>query len=133
MSKLTGNGDAMSNKCKKVSKGMCYTPEYNFETALVRLLLASRAVAQSVGHLTRKSEVLGSIPDLATYFHFSFRFFKKAVVSYRRKYVHELLVNRLGGLSLSRKSAVRLTDRPNMTLDVYYGRKTTIQQLLLAK
>ena len=34
-------------------------------------------VAQSVGHLTRKSGVLGSIPGLATYFHFSFRFFKK--------------------------------------------------------
>ena len=34
-------------------------------------------VAQSVRHLTRKSGVLGSIPGLATYFHFSFRFFKK--------------------------------------------------------
>ena len=34
-------------------------------------------VAQSVGHLTRKSGVLGSIPSLATYFRFSFRFFKK--------------------------------------------------------
>ena len=29
------------------------------------------------GHLTRKSGVLGSIPGLATYFHFSFCFFKK--------------------------------------------------------
>ena len=29
--------------------------------------------AQSVEHLTRKSEVLGSIPGLATYFRFSFR------------------------------------------------------------
>ena len=27
-------------------------------------------IAQSVGHLTRKSEVLSSIPGLATYFHF---------------------------------------------------------------
>ena len=34
-------------------------------------------VAQSVGHLTRKSGVLSSIPGLATYFRFSFRFFKK--------------------------------------------------------
>ena len=58
-------------------------------------------VAQSVGHLTRKSG---------------------------RKYVHEVLVNRLGGLSLPRKSVVRLTDRPDMTLDVYRGRKTKIQQ-----
>ena len=34
-------------------------------------------VAQSVGHMTRKSGVLGSIPGLEPYFRFSFRFFKK--------------------------------------------------------
>ena len=55
-------------------------------------------------------------------------FSRRAVVSYWRKYVHEVLVNRLGGLSLPRKSVVRLTDRPDMTLDVYCGRKTTKQQ-----
>ena len=43
--------------------------------------------------------------------------------------MHEVLVNRLGGVSLPRKSVVRLTDRPDMTLDVYRGRKTTKQQL----
>ena len=37
--------------------------------------------------------------------------------------MHEVLVNRLGGLSLPRKSVVRLTVRPDMTLDVYRGRK----------
>ena len=42
--------------------------------------------------------------------------------------MHEALVNRLGGLSLPRKSMVRLTDHPDMTLEVYYGRKTTMQQ-----
>ena len=42
--------------------------------------------------------------------------------------MHEVLVNRLGGLNLPRKSVVRLTDRPDMTLDVYRGRKTTMQQ-----
>ena len=42
--------------------------------------------------------------------------------------MHEVLVNGLGGLSLPRKGVVRLTDRPDMTLDVYRGRKTTIQQ-----
>ena len=42
--------------------------------------------------------------------------------------MHEALGNRLGRLSLPRKSVVRLTDRPNMTLGVYRGRKTTIQQ-----
>ena len=41
--------------------------------------------------------------------------------------MHEVLVNRLRDLSLSRKSVVRLTDRPDMTLDVYRGRKTTMQ------
>ena len=51
---------------------------------------------------------------------------------YGRKYVHEVLVNRLGGLSLPRKSVVRLTDRPDMTLDVYWERKTTMQQMMIA-
>ena len=39
--------------------------------------------------------------------------------------MHEVLVNHLGGLSLPRRSAVRLPDRPDMTLDVYRGHKTT--------
>ena len=76
-------------------------------------------LAQSVGHLTRKSGNILSCLLLL--------FLRRAVVSYWRKYVHEVLVNRLGGLSLPRKSVVRLTDRPDMTLDVYRGRKTTIQ------
>ena len=42
--------------------------------------------------------------------------------------MHEVLVNRLGGLSLPRKSVIRLTDHPDMTLDVYRGRKTTTEQ-----
>ena len=150
---------------------------YKLFSIRVRISKQGR-VAQSVGHLTRKSRVQGSIPGLATYFRFSFRFFKKgscqlvvcfgfngplrqyfslyrafsqregergertdesknlqttrtyckcnrplpyynrncrtprhwAVVSYWRKYVHEVLVNRLGGLSLPRKSVIRLTD-----------------------
>ena len=41
--------------------------------------------------------------------------------------MHKVLVNRLGDLSLPRKSVVRLTDHPDMTLDVYRGRKTTQQ------
>ena len=47
--------------------------------------------------------------------------------------MHEVLVNRLGGLSLPRKSVVRLTDRPDMTLhvDVYRGRKTIIQYVAI--
>ena len=44
------------------------------------------------------------------------------------KYVHEVLVKHLGGLSLPRKSVIRLNDHPDMTLAVYHGRKTTTQQ-----
>ena len=46
--------------------------------------------------------------------------------------MHKVLVNRLGGLSLPRKNVVRLTDRPDMTLDVYRGHKTTMQQQQLS-
>ena len=42
--------------------------------------------------------------------------------------MQEVLVNWLGGLSLPRKSVVRLTDCPDMTIDVYRGRKTITQQ-----
>ena len=55
---------------------------------------------------------------------------RKAVVSYWRKDVHEILVDRLGGLSLPRKSVVNLTNRPDLTIDVYHERQTTTQQLL---
>ena len=81
-------------------------------------------VAQSVRQLTRKSEGLGSIHTFVSPSSDS----RRAVVSHWRKYVHEVLVHRLGGLSLPRKSVVRLTDRPDMTLDVYRGHKTTTQQ-----
>ena len=42
--------------------------------------------------------------------------------------MHEVLVNRIGGLSLLIKSEVRLTDCPDITIDVHRGRKTTQQQ-----
>ena len=42
--------------------------------------------------------------------------------------MQEVLVNRLGGLSLPRICVVRLTDCPDMTLDVYHGHKTTTAQ-----
>ena len=49
---------------------------FKLSNSCLQMKLPGR-VAQSVGHLTRKSGVLGSIPGLATYFRFSFRFFKK--------------------------------------------------------
>ena len=58
-------------------------------------------------------------------------FSRRTVVSYWRKYVHEVLVNRLGGLSLPRKSVVRLTDRPDMTLDDPGNRVSAISYKLL--
>ena len=59
--------------------GGCFGHFYSHLSFLfsVSLPLGPGRVAQSVGHLTRKSGVLGSIPGLATYFRFSFRFFKK--------------------------------------------------------
>ena len=48
-------------------------------------------------------------------------------------FVQILYVNCLGDLSLPRKSVVMLTDRPDMTLDVYRGHKTTTQQQILYK
>ena len=56
---------------------------------------------------------------------------RRAFVSYWQKYVHKVLLNCLGGLSLTRKSVVRLTDRPDLTIDVYCECKTaTAQQQL---
>ena len=57
------------------SRGRIFCNNVCLCTAVI--LTVPGRVAQSVGHLTRKSGVLGSIPGLATYFRFSFRFFKK--------------------------------------------------------
>ena len=43
--------------------------------------------------------------------------------------MHEVLVNRIGGLSLSRKSMVRLIDCPDMTIAVYRGRTTATHNI----
>ena len=50
---------------------LCQFPKY------LSTFLELGRIAQSVGHLTCKSGVLGSIPGLATYFRFFFRFFMK--------------------------------------------------------
>ena len=49
-----------------------------------------------------------------------------AGVGYWRKYVDKVLVSRLGGLSLPRKGVVRLSERSDMTFDVYRGRIYTL-------
>ena len=43
------------------------------------------------------------------------------VVSCGQKYVHLVLVNSLGGLSLPRNSVISLTDRSDMAIAVYLG------------
>ena len=45
--------------------------------------------------------------------------------------MHEILVNRLGSLGLPRNSVIRLTDRPDMTLAVFHGRKTITTTLYM--
>ena len=50
----------------------------------------------------------------------------RAVVSYWRKDVHQVLVKRLGGLP--RNSVVRLTDRLDMIIDVDWDVKPQIIQ-----
>ena len=72
-------------------------------TYLFAIYLPGR-VAQTVGHLTRKSEFLGRYPVWPLTFVSPPAHSREAVVSYWRKYVHEILVNRLGGLNLPRKS-----------------------------
>ena len=78
--------------------------------------------------LTRMSEVLGRYPVWPYTVVSPSADSREASVSYWHKCVHKVLVNSLGSLSLPRKSMVRLTDRPDMTLDVYCGRKATTQQ-----
>ena len=75
-------------------------------------------MSQGPGFDTRSGNMLSFLLPL----------FQEGQLSVTGESMHEVLVNRLGGLSLPRKSVVRLIDRPDMTLDVYRGRKTTMQQ-----
>ena len=54
-----------------------YTERSNQSNWLILSQFVPGRVVQSVGHLTRKSEVLGTMPGMATYFRFSFRCFKR--------------------------------------------------------
>ena len=72
-------------------------------------------VAQSISRLNEEPEVPGSTP-VQSHTFVSLSADSRAVVSYLRKYVQEVLVTRLGGLSLPRRSVFRLTDRPDMII-----------------
>ena len=82
---------------------------------------------QSVAYLTEEPHVSGSIPSTATFVS-PFTGSRRTVVNYWQKYVHLVLVNHLGGLSLPRNSVVKLTDHPDMTIAVYHGQSPTEQQ-----
>ena len=69
-------------------------------------------VAQSVGHLTRKSGVLGSIPGLATYFRFSFRFL------YARLKNGRIMLYPSASVRPSVRPSVRLSVRPSVNFFV---------------
>ena len=75
--------------------------------------------------MSQRSQVLYLVPP-HTFFPPSASS-RRAVVSYSKIW-HKVLVKRLGGLSLPRKSVVILADRLDMTLPVYHGCKTTKQQ-----
>ena len=78
-------------------------------------------------HLIQEPEVPVRYPVRPHTFVFPSSESRRTGVSYwwMYMYVHEVLVNRLGGLSLPRKSVGRLTDRPDMAMDVYRGQNTT--------
>ena len=89
---------------------------------------ASCLVVQPMARLTQEPETLVRYSVRPHAFIYSSADSRRAVVSYWQKYVHAVLVNHLGGLSLPRKSVVWLTDCPDMTIVVYYERKTQQQQ-----
>ena len=84
-----------------------------------------KAMSKSLLIVTHEPDVPGSIPGPGTYFSFFFRRFKKGCCQLLAKVCARSTGYRLGGLRLPRKSVAKLTDRPDMTMDVYRGRKTT--------
>ena len=65
-------------------------------------------IAQLVACLTQEPKVLSLILSPPHTFVYPSADSRRAVVSHLRKYVQEVLVYCLGGLSLSRKSVVRV-------------------------
>ena len=98
-----------------------YAPSLSLSLSLSHTL--PDRVEQSVARLTQEAETPGSNPVRPHTFVSPSTNSRRAVVSYWRKYVHE-------GLSLSRKSLVRFTNRSDMTIDVYRGQHTRTQYFL---
>ena len=75
--KSNNNNNYYNNNINNKSNKMKTRQSLMVRTDASTISIRPDRVAQSVGHLTRKSGVLGLIPGLATYFRFSFRFSKK--------------------------------------------------------
>ena len=130
-------------RCQKSKNGVCFSCSVdNFIIPWWILKLLCRIVYHHATMYPLKTQVQGSEGKIilssqsgpATFFRWdwSWNLFyghslpsadsRREVVRYLRKDVHWVLVNRLIGLNMPRKSVVRLTDRPNMTLAVDRGR-----------
>ena len=96
------------------------------------LFMSPGRVTQSVARLsktkTKKQRLRARYPVQPHTSVFPSADARRAVVSEWRKCVHEVLVNRIGDLRLPRKKCGRLTVRPDMTIAVYRGLKTTTLQ-----
>ena len=75
-------------------------------------------LAQLVAPLNQEPEALVQYQGGPHTFVSPSAYSRRVVFSYWQEYVHEVLVKLLEGLSLPRKSVVRLTDCPGMTIAV---------------
>ena len=64
---------------------LLYTWDAGYTVLQRQTFIVPGRIVQSVGHLTRKSGVLGSISGLVTYFRFSFHSFKKGSCQFLAK------------------------------------------------
>ena len=93
--------EVFKNLGKTNESELCYSNHFCLLYCSIAVAGPRRAVGRAPDSCT--SAVLGSIPCLATSVSPSADS-RGVDVSYLRKFVHEVLVNRLGGLSLPRKS-----------------------------
>ena len=89
---------------------------------LVAIVLSDVKLHLSSTYMAGLSSAVGRVPDWVRYPVWPHTFVspsadsKMAAVSYWRRYAQEVLDNRLGGLSLPKKSVVKLTERLGMAL-----------------
>ena len=87
--------------------------------------VASSIVARSHTFMAIDHEVISTVILLP------YADLRRVVVSYKGKYVHGVQVNCLVKLSRKKKSVVRCTDRPDMTITVDWNVKHQTKRWLL--